>query len=497
MSEQISHRTREEIRRFDSLKLGVLLLLMMLLALVWYAGRHLQPAELAQGGVAATERGDLPAIGLESDEAQEPLPAPTLAAPSIDALAGGLAAGNVTLSGTAGPGAQVAVLADDRPVGVAIAGVDGTWSMTVDMLPGEHSIRVQTLDNVGSVIGEIGPVAVTVAGNSTPPSLNPPVGGQTDATSGTAAMAIAPGPITWTGQGDPGTQVEMVIDGLRVGVVEVDTAGNWSLPINMPVGNYSMKLNTLDASGAIIASSDPVRIVVSGDVTTGEAATIAAGLSKLPDQFTILEGLLQTSGMAESLPVSGPFTLFAPTDAAFARLPQRVIDDLSTNPQALSRLLQFHILSGVHTTADLLAAPPTTLNGFILDSASHGDEMTIGGAQIVAADVPAAGGIIQAVDRVLLPPLAEDVQPPMIDDSGVHTFAGTSLTIVGTAEPNRTMIIEMNGEPFGQPALVDADGNWSVNGEVAPGDYEIIAYMLDATNGLEAISQPVILQVTG
>lgn len=123
--------------------------------------------------------------------------------------------------------------------------------------------------------------------------------------------------------------------------------------------------------------------------------------------------------------------------------------------------------------------------------------MTIGGAQIVAADVPAAGGIIQAVDRVLLPPLAEDVQPPMIDDSGVHTFAGTSLTIVGTAEPNRTMIIEMNGEPFGQPALVDADGNWSVNGEVAPGDYEIIAYMLDATNGLEAISQPVILQVTG
>lgn len=521
----IRHRTEEEVRRYDLLKLGVLLLLLALLALTWFATRDLRSAELAGGDLAppageATASPDgviagpgedvtLPG-GDESGEAQEPLPAPTLAAPSIDSPGGALAAGSVTLSGMAGPGAQVAILANDQTVGAATAGVDGAWSATVDLPPGEYAIRAQTVDNVGGIVGESQPVTITVgdgtqagAGEQSPPVLSPPVEVLIDAASGEATLPIAPGPITWSGQGQPGTQVEMLIDGLRVGLAAVDPTGAWSLPVNMPAGDYTLQLNSLDEAGDVLSSSEPLRVVVGDSPATGETGTpdnsavsIADALAGQPGEFSVLLSLLDSSGLGESLPGSGPFTLFAPTDEAFGLLPQRFVDGLAANPENLSRLLQNHIAGGVQLAADLLATPPTMLSGHTPAFAPQGDTLSVDGATVLSADSTAAGGVIHAIDRVLLPPLAEGIQPPAIDGSGAATFAGTALTIVGTAAPGRTILVEMNGEPFGQPATVNVDGTWLVSGEVTPGDYQIFAYMLDAADWLEGISQPVALQVS-
>jgi len=508
----IRHRTEEDVRRYDLLKLGVLLLLLALLALTWFATRDLRPAELVGGEAAPTAQPDGEEAEEAAGEAQQPLPAPTLAAPSLDLPTGALTAGGITLSGTAGPGAQVAVLAGDLPVGAATAGVDGAWSATVDLPPGEHTIRVQTVDNVGGVVSESQPVTITVEGDATeiaagPPAapvLAPPAEVQVDPATGEAVLPIPPGPITWAGQGAPGTQVEMLIDGLRVGLVEVDPGGAWSLPVNMPAGDYTLQLNSLDAAGVVLASTEPIRVAVGDGATTGQtgtpdtsAVTLAGALAAQPGEYSVLLSLLQSSGLAESLPGSGPFTLFAPTDEAFGLWPQRVVDALAANQDNLSRLMPYHILGGVHTAADLMATPPMTLSGHTLAVAPQANGLTVNGATVIAADTMVAGGVIHAIDRVLLPPLAEGIRPPVIDDSGVPVFVGTALTIVGTAEPNRTILVEMNGEPFGQPATVDAGGNWLVGGDVAPGDYQIVAYMLDAADGLEAISTPVALTVSG
>jgi len=502
----VRHRSEEEVRHYDLLKLGVLLLLLALLTLTWFVTRDLQTAELT---------GDaLPVATLPAEEApgeaQPSQPAEPVV-PVIDLPAGALTVGGVTLSGTAAPGSQIAILANDQPVGMATAGVDGSWAARVDLPPGDYAIRAQAIDSVGGIAGVSEPMAITVADDAAaaqanqpaPPSLNPPAEIRVNGESGEAVLSIPPGTITWTGQGQPGTRVEMLINGLRVGLTEVDPDGSWSLPVNMPAGNYLMQLNALDAMDVVLAGADPLRVIVGDSPATGEtgpqapAATIAEALAGMPGDYSILLSLLQASGLAESLPASGPFTLFAPTDEAFGLWPRSVIDSLAANQAGLSPVLQYHILSGVHTAADLLATPPVTLSGLPLIIAPQGDGLTVNGATVLAADAVAAGGIIHAIDRVLLPPLAEGVQPPAIDDSGVSVFTGTSLTIVGTAEPGRTILVAMNNEPFGQPTTVNTDGTWLVGGDVTPGDYQIIAYMLDATGGLEAISPAVALTVSG
>ena len=199
--------------------------------------------------------------------------------------------------------------------------------------------------------------------------------------------------------------------------------------------------------------------------------------------------------MAGLLAGPDPLTLFAPTNEAFDLLPQRVIDGLTANPEALSTVIQYHLTRGRHTLADLQVVQPATLNDRLLTIGSRDGRPTVNDAIITEADMPAANGIIHAIDRILVPPLAEGVRLPIIDDSGVATFTGSFLTIVGTAEPNRTILVELNGEPFGDAAVVSPEGQWSVSGNVSPGDYQIVAFMLRASDALEAISRPVALSV--
>ena len=137
------YRTDEEIRRYDLMKLGVLLMLLALLALTWIATREMDVAGpvVDESATAAAELASVPA--------------PTLGVPAINAPVGVLPPGGVTLSGTAGPGAQVIILVDGRPAGTASAGVDGAWSTTVDLPAGDYTVQAQTVDNVGAVAANV------------------------------------------------------------------------------------------------------------------------------------------------------------------------------------------------------------------------------------------------------------------------------------------------------------------------------------------------------
>ncbi len=406
--------------------------------------------------------------------------------------------GDYIFSGTVAPGSTVTVSSNGTVVGSAVADESGNFIITVPAEAITGEVQIEVIDPAGNVVQQSEPYKL----NARPPSLNLSPDAIIDPGTGAVSVPTTPTGIVLNGSGEPGTQVELLVNGESGGSAVVDAGGAWSLPLNLPAGTYTVQLDTLDPGGALLSSADPVVIVVGGGTPqagtpSGEPPaeqTIAGVLAARPE-FSTLLSVLQTAGVVDKLNEPGPFTAFAPTNDAFAQLPQRVIDGLRANPQALSEVLQYHIALGRYLASDLAVVQPATVNGRLLTVSRQGDLKLVNDAVVTETDIMATNGVIHAIDRILVPPLAEGVRPPIIDSSGVATFTGTFLTIVGTGEPNRTILVELNGEAFGQPVVVSPEGTWSVSGDVTPGEYQIVAYMLDTNESLLGIARPVTLLV--
>jgi uncharacterized surface protein with fasciclin (FAS1) repeats len=135
--------------------------------------------------------------------------------------------------------------------------------------------------------------------------------------------------------------------------------------------------------------------------------SIAATLSK-NGSFSILSKALEISGLAEELDLQGSFTLFAPTDAAFAKIPKDALRDLlkPENKEVLVKILKYHIVSGKILSRNLKSGG--------LKSIEEGDinvnlenlpgKLTVNDATLVATDIEAINGVIHAIDNIILPP---------------------------------------------------------------------------------------------
>ena len=122
--------------------------------------------------------------------------------------------------------------------------------------------------------------------------------------------------------------------------------------------------------------------------------------------FKTLAAALQAAGLVDALQGPGPFTVFAPTDAAFAKLPAGTLDQLLADKEKLASILTYHVVSGRVMAADVLnakGAKPATLNGQTLDITVRGDKVYVNGAQVITADLVASNGVIHVIDRVLIP----------------------------------------------------------------------------------------------
>jgi hypothetical protein len=130
-------------------------------------------------------------------------------------------------------------------------------------------------------------------------------------------------------------------------------------------------------------------------------ATLAAHGS-----FDILLQTLTAAGLTTALESAGPFTILAPTDAAFAALPAGALDQLLQNPTGqLTQILLFHILPGKVTTADVTnGMQVVTQQGHAVTFEVGGGWVRVNGANVVAPDIAATNGVIHAIDAVLLPP---------------------------------------------------------------------------------------------
>jgi len=124
-------------------------------------------------------------------------------------------------------------------------------------------------------------------------------------------------------------------------------------------------------------------------------------------QFETLAAALQAAGLVETLKGDGPFTVFAPTDAAFAKLPSGTVETLlkPENKDQLSAILTYHVVPGTVMAADVVKHKTAkTVNGKTVAISVEGNTVMINDANITATDIVASNGVIHVIDAVMLPP---------------------------------------------------------------------------------------------
>lgn len=124
------------------------------------------------------------------------------------------------------------------------------------------------------------------------------------------------------------------------------------------------------------------------------------------DTFTTLSAALQAAGLVETLQGEGPFTIFAPTDAAFAALPAGVLDALllPENLETLKAILTYHMISGTVYAADVTTGDIPTVEGSAISVDTSDGVVLNGSALVTATDIENSNGVIHVIDAVIVPP---------------------------------------------------------------------------------------------
>jgi uncharacterized surface protein with fasciclin (FAS1) repeats len=144
----------------------------------------------------------------------------------------------------------------------------------------------------------------------------------------------------------------------------------------------------------------------SGTATGGTASGNIVEVAEADGRFTTLLTALNAAGLTNTLEGAGPFTVFAPTDEAFAALPADTLNQLLADPTQLANILRYHVAQG-ETTAEQIESLPsiTTLEGQDITVSSSGGTVTLNdGTRLVTTDIRTSNGIIHVIDQVLLPP---------------------------------------------------------------------------------------------
>jgi uncharacterized surface protein with fasciclin (FAS1) repeats len=136
----------------------------------------------------------------------------------------------------------------------------------------------------------------------------------------------------------------------------------------------------------------------------GDIVDVAVGAGS----FNTLAAALGAAGLVDTLKGTGPFTVFAPTDAAFAKLPAGTVENLlkPENRAQLVSILTYHVVPGDIRAAQLLGkvTPATTVQGARVSVNGQGGRVRVNGVNVVSADVLASNGVIHVIDTVLMPP---------------------------------------------------------------------------------------------
>jgi uncharacterized surface protein with fasciclin (FAS1) repeats len=150
----------------------------------------------------------------------------------------------------------------------------------------------------------------------------------------------------------------------------------------------------------------------------GDIVAVASGAGN----FKTLVAAIKAAGLVETLQGKGPFTVFAPTDEAFAKLPAGTLDELlkPENKTKLAAILNCHVVPGKVMAADVKTMKAKTVGGQELSLKVEGKSVTVDGAKVIKTDIAATNGVIHVIDTVLMPAAAGAAAPAKHSDHPGH-----------------------------------------------------------------------------
>ena len=163
------------------------------------------------------------------------------------------------------------------------------------------------------------------------------------------------------------------------------------------INDAQVVLADVEASNGVIHVVDTVLLPPEGDIVE---TAVAAGA------FETLVTAVQAAGLVDTLQSEGPFTVFAPTDEAFAALPAGTVEDLLANPDELAEVLTYHVVPGRVFSGDVVGISSAgTVQGSEIDVSVDGGSVRLNGAAtVVQTDILTTNGVIHVIDSVILPP---------------------------------------------------------------------------------------------
>ncbi|MFO7610731.1 MAG: fasciclin domain-containing protein [Candidatus Krumholzibacteriia bacterium] len=119
--------------------------------------------------------------------------------------------------------------------------------------------------------------------------------------------------------------------------------------------------------------------------------------------FTTLVAAVKAAGLVEALSAAGPYTVFAPTDEAFAKLPEGTVEALLANPEQLKKVLLYHVVSGNVMAADVVKLTSAETLGGQRVAIDAQDGVKVNDANVIKTDIAASNGVVHVIDTVLIP----------------------------------------------------------------------------------------------
>ncbi len=303
----------------------------------------------------------------------------------------------------------------------------------------------------------------------------------------------SPGPVIGFSPLTPGINANVAIDVEADGLTDILYA---MLHVDEgTVGEYEFP----GADGPVILNGAPITppFEITGNVLT------VVGTAMATEGFETLVTAIQAAGLVDELKGAGPFTVFAPTDDAFAALPAGTLDSLLADPDALAEILLYHVVSGETLAADISDGQEVvTLQGDLVTFVIDGDTVTINDATITATDIAASNGVIHVIDTLLLPPAPEEaVSEDEVEASAAvtETVAITETTAVTETEAmteteavEETEVVTETEAVTAEatPAAVAPVGDDIVETATAAGDFTTLLEAVEAANLVDALTSP-------
>jgi transforming growth factor-beta-induced protein len=199
------------------------------------------------------------------------------------------------------------------------------------------------------------------------------------------------------------------------------------LPVTVKADMGKVMINDATVTNADIMASNGVIHVIDTVLLPKDIVDTAVA----DGRFKTLAAALTAAGLVDTLKGKGPFTVFAPTDDAFAKLPKGTLETLlkPESKKALTDILTYHVSSGSLLAADVVKKTLIdTVNGAPVKIKVDGSKVFVNDAQVVITDIRTANGVIHVIDSVILPP--KDIVDTAVADGRFKTLA-TALTTAG------------------------------------------------------------------